>query len=279
MAFTFDKFLKSKSLSAFDIKSDPSKIKENECKIIIDTREAGKIQAIVNDLQMYHDRHNIAIETLTVGDYHILSSDGQYEVVIELKMFYENSNDLIASLIDKRLEYQLPELSNYDDSILMIVCQDTDIYNEKLYERLKNFKFPESPVRFFTSLAFKKNPDGGRPSIIPVRDLTDVCISLDKIATMIEKGELFRSRPALRKKYTKKTNMSDPYVLRNVRLNIIAEIPGIGVDRAKKILDHFNWDFIKLISASAKDIEETKGIGKIFAKRTHETFNSQSNYS
>jgi ERCC4-type nuclease len=258
----------------FVLKPNPKKMRENEAKIFIDTREGDSIQYFTHVLSRRFKRSNIFHEKMAVGDFEIQSTDGMYQVIIERK----SAKDFVTSWYDGRLESQIPELSEYDDSILLV---HDKIYEEEIWKDedgkfRKNFAYPESIDKILTSMAFRKLSHGGRPALVQCKNKKSVPVILDYVARLIEDDRLIRQRNPIKKNSKKYSNIKDPIVHRNVILNRLACVPKLGKSKAETVLTYFDWNEEKLNKASIDELlnMKIKGIGKTLATRIWETIHS-----
>lgn len=211
--------------------------------LICDSRET-KCNKLLKD-----KKANIDVEFLDVGDVLLPKS-----FAVERK----TGRDLLNSISDKRMYKQLGNLYQYDYPILAVILEDIweELYYarnprnqniHKVYEGTLNTitsKFPKVRILFF------KNDD----------IYTDWLIDIDKRLT--EEGNGCRPTPVTRK----------PTKVQDIRENVLAAIPGIGISMAKKLLKHYGT-VRNVANAKPKDLEKINKLGKKTSEKIIEVFN------
>ena len=210
--------------------------------IIADDRERGS--GVIEYLRSMGISVNI--DRLEVGDY-IISK----EICIERKTV----NDLINSIIDKRLSEQSRHLVLAFEKVYLIVEGDIDytlryrkIDLRQIYGALASVS--ELGIR----LMFTKDP----------RQTATFLYVLHKRM----KKSVRRYLPP-----TKIKVMKDSKSLPLVQLNLIASLPGISVELAEKILRHFKTPR-KFFRASSFELKSVEGLGDKRVKKILEVLDT-----
>jgi ERCC4-type nuclease len=196
--------------------------------IFVDTRESSILE--------FFSQYDCIIQRkmLLLGDF-ILSD----RIVVEKKTV----RDFVSSITDKRLFVQLRAMKeNFEKPILIIEGE------ESLYGSLH----PNTIRGALSAITV----DLGIP-ILWTRDLADTAGLLYWIARREQIDE--RREICLINKKTPKT-------LREQQEYLISSLPDISAVRAKALLRHFKSPQ-NFFSASAKDLQEVKGIGKKIAEK------------
>ena len=180
----------------------------------------------------------IKVDLLEVGDY--LLPDG---VIIERK-----EDDFIDSILNGRLWQQLNNLSQSENAILCIVTEN--LWRDMYFSKSQNIH--KSVFGALSTIAYKYK--------IPVitfenkDDFISFLISLH--------NKIINTKPSSRPVPILRKPKNDDEIIEN----ILAQIPGISVGKAKLILSHFN-SLEKLAAASIEELKSIKGIGEKLAKR------------
>ena len=212
-------------------------------KVIIDTRENKEL---VKELL----KEEIEVETkqLDIADFIIQTKtlDGREQSVgIERKTM----QDLLNSIIDKRLLNQAILLKQNFDVPLIIIEGDDNIY------ALRDFH-PNSIRGIISTIAV----DFQIP-IIHTQSYRDTVKYIALIARRLEKP---RSPLSLLPKRT-------PLTLKEKQICIIESLPGIGPTIARSLLKEFKT--IKgIVNATEEELQEVEKIGKIKAKELKQIF-------
>jgi ERCC4-type nuclease len=188
-------------------------------------------------------------EFLEVGD-HLLPNSFASE--------RKTGRDLLNSISDKRLYKQLSNLCQFDYPILSVVTEDIwkDLYfarnqrNQNIHSTYQGTlntiyaKFPKIRVIFFDS----------------DEEYVDWLIEMDEKLTNGEKG--VRPTPLTRKATS----------VHEVRENVLAAIPGVGISTAKKLLKKYNT-INNISNADENDLTSIEKLGKTTAKKIIEVLN------
>lgn len=172
---------------------------------------------------------------LAEGD--ILISHEEYPVLIERKTW----DDAYTSWVSKRLEDQVSRiLEKTDNGILLIegkLNQSWVWRNKKNYSRIAGLK------KFLNRMSVEALP------VVFTESKADTIKYVENLSNRIVNGEF---RVLVRKTTVVKSS-------RNKYHNMMSLIPGITIDRSKKLYDHFDSleDFF-LNTEKAKEIDETK---------------------
>ena len=242
-----------------------------QCNIIIDYREKDIIHELISILEQEFHRANISLETLKVGDFKIISPNGEIEFIIERKSI----PDLISSIKDGRLDHQIPELLDQDNSFITIVGEPYDL---KHWAGM-NIKGQDTVTKILTGISLRKNLDGNKLPQFILPNIRQLAVQIDYIAKSIEEGKLTRVKDGTLKtfKKLKKSNLNDVQYLNQIRLNQLAIIPKVGINKARDVFRWFNWEYKIIQNASVEEIVKAKikGIGKVLAKLIYDVYNDE----
>lgn len=206
-------------------------------KIIVDNREP---KLIIRELA----KEEIEVESkqLETADF-ILQTKNLNNEIQNVGIERKTINDLLNSIIDKRLINQLMILKeNFDIPILIIEGED-NIYS------LRDFH-PNSIRGIIATVAV----DFQIP-IIYTKNERDTVKYLGLIAKRLEKSRKPISLTPKRK----------PLTIKEKQLYLVETLPGIGPTLAKSLLKEFKT-IKKLINAEEKELQNVEKIGKIKAK-------------
>jgi len=202
----------------------------NKVLIFVDTREVNS--GIVDYFGQYDC--DIQKKMLTYGDF--LVSD---RVCIEKKLV----KDFVQSITDKRLFQQLKQMKeNFERPILIIEGE------ESLYGRLQ----PNVIRGALSAIAI----DLSIP-IIWTRDVADTAGIIYWIA---------RREQILEKRNIVLRNKKVPETREGQQEYLISSLPDVSIIRAKALLKHFKSPQ-NIFSASVKELQEVKGVGKKIAQK------------
>jgi|Deesub1362A_J573_1020465.scaffolds.fasta_scaffold00559_35 ERCC4-type nuclease len=209
--------------------------------IFVDDREP-------DDIYLKLERMGILVKRkrLDTGDY--LIKHGVYEVAVERK----TASDFLNSIADGRLFTQCHLLSaRYPLSFLMIVGNlEREIAN-RMFRR-------EAVVGAVISVAVKNKPGQVIPLIVENDD--DFCLALKTIENKITSEDL-RIVPRLKK-------------LENPQIAMLTAIPGIGEEKAKRILRYFGT-IQRVANAGTGELMRVSGIGEKQARKIHDFFRTK----
>ena len=201
--------------------------------IIIDKREPDFYYRMLKGRKI-----DVKRDQLDIGDF--LLPD---ETVIERKTV----NDLLNSVIDGRIWLQAANLSQYKNPIILIESSD----------KWKNFYFSntKSPHKIYFSAISAIMYSFS----IPVITLDSKYDTVDFIESLWKKitSEKPASRPV---KKVRKTASHD-----EIRENLLAQIPGISIAKAKSLLKHFGT-IQKLTNSNIAELKRVEGVGQKLAK-------------
>jgi Fanconi anemia group M protein len=205
--------------------------------IFVDTREASS--GILDYFWQYDC--NIQKKMLVYGDFVV--SD---RVIIEKKTI----NDFIKSITDKRLFQQLKAMKdNFEKPVLIIEGQGN------LYGVLQ----PNVIRGALAAIAV----DMSIP-IIWTKDVADTA----GIVYWIARREQFDE-----KREVTLRNKKNPETMEEKQEYLISSLPDISRVRAKALLKHFKSP-MNVFNASAKELQEVKGIGKKIAENIKKVLNT-----
>ncbi len=215
-------------------------------KIIVDNRESRDIvkELIKEDLDV--DR-----KQLDIADYIIQTKNLNNEVKtvgIERK----TKQDLLNSIIDKRIISQLMLLKENFDIPLLIIEGDENIY------AMRDFH-PNSIRGLITTVAL----DFQIP-ILHTKNHRDTAKYLSLIAKRLEKPRKLLSLIPKKKALT----------LYEKQLSIIESFPGIGPTISKSLLKEFKT-IKNVVNASEKDLQKVEKLGKIKSKDLRKIFDEE----
>ncbi|WP_456330323.1 ERCC4 domain-containing protein [Archaeoglobus sp.] len=206
--------------------------------IFVDFREPDRIVQKLRSLGL-----DVYVRRLELGDY--LVKHSVYEVLVERK----DVNDFINSIVDGRLFRQCHFISaRYPLSILAVVGD--------LDEALENRNISRSAViGAIVSIAIK-NVQG---QIVPLifKNEDDFCLALKSIDARISDGDL-KILPRLKSH-------------ENPKIAMLTAIPGIGVKKAEKLLEHFG-SIQRIANASISELKRVEGIGEKKAREIYRFF-------
>lgn len=211
--------------------------------IIVDTHENRSI--VPKQLEKFGVE--IRFADLPVGDY--LLSD---TLCVERKEI----NDYVSSLTSGHLHTQLSDLStNFDVSYLIV---EGIISEALMYRKIKR----ESYLSSLAGASLKRSPEGkkGIVQIINLETAVDTAVFLKSLDERVG-GNEHRIPPISRIKRSK----GDSLVF------VVSSLPGIGLVRAKKLLEHFG-DLRSLVNADAGEIARIRGIGSKTASELQKLF-------
>jgi ERCC4-type nuclease len=217
-----------KEKQMFDIFSKKERkenpIREESQKIIMDYREKNSF--IYSEL--IHLGLEVEIRELKVADYLVNN------IAIERKTV----SDFLSSMINKRLAFQLNDLQQYENKLLIIEgIEEHELYSDKNKEGINS-----NAIRgFLLSIALKH-----KVPFIFTKNEEDTARFINVLA---RKKETESSLNVMKKSLNKKEQMQF----------ILEGFPGIGPKTAKKLLEEFKS--IKGVLNASKE-ELTKSIGK-----------------
>ena len=217
-------------------------------KIIVDHRENKEIIK-----ELIKEEMEVEKKQLDMGDFIIQTKNlnGQIQNVgIERKTI----NDLLNSIIDKRLITQLMLLKENFEVPLLIIEGEENIY------AIRDFH-PNSIRGIIATIAI----DFQIP-IIHTTNFRDTAKYLALIAKRLEKPRKPLSLVPKRKALT----------LKERQLYLIESLPGIGPTIAKSLIEKFKT-IKEIINADEKELKKVDKIGKIKAKELKNLFSNKFN--
>jgi len=188
-------------------------------------------------------------EFLEVGDHLLPNSIG-----VERK----TGKDFLASITDKRLYNQLNNLYQYNYPILAIITDNIwkdmyfskNKYNANVHNVYKGAlktiyaKYPKVRIIFFDS----------------DEEYVDFLIEIDN--KLLEDGKNLRPIPMTRKATS----------IKEIRENVLAAIPGVGISMSKKLLKRFN-SVNRISNATIEELIEIDKLGNKTAEKIKESLN------
>jgi len=209
----------------------------------VDNREDPKIFNILDKMKTPYSK-----EQLLVGDYY----EPEKNMIVERKTV----EDLLESYVDKRIFSQCENMeANFDENYLFISGEFKSIFFKPLPPQLKHIK-TESFYKMLIHLT------RSFPKLKIISFSTDAQLLKGVVELFSYEGNK-RLANIIRRKASKE----------DVFLSQICCVPGIGLERAKRILKTIGSTY-KLFDASAESLEEIEGIGKIQANRIKEYFST-----
>ena len=220
-------------------------------KLQIDTRERKRIPLFASYLKSTHHKFisGIEIVQLKTGDY----GTPDMHVGIEYK-----KEDFLSSTYDSRINKQLRELSD-------------------------NYEYPYLLIGFDGILDLINFYEGTNPNII-IGKLTSIA-SRHHVTTLFCGDFLPKFTCSIIKKHydgqtktkqynpirnTSKKSYKRAPTLKEIKLDNISRLPLVGPQRAKTLLEHYDWSIHNITNASISDLTQVDGIGKRIATQIHE---------
>ncbi len=206
--------------------------------IFVDDREPERVFEMLERAKVEFE-----VKRLEIGDFLIVH--GSREVVVERK----TAEDFVNSTIDGRIFRQCSALSSrYPLSFLFIVGSINEVLSRRMIRR-------EAVIGAIVSIAVKNDP--GQVVPIVFEDEFDSVLALKFIGEKVRKGE-FRILPRVRAR-------------EDYEVAMLTAIPGIGEERAKKLLKKFG-NVQRIANASVVELMRVEGIGEKFARRIYDAF-------
>jgi len=201
--------------------------------IFADSREPDRIVEMLKSMGVEVQR-----KRLSVADYLITYSS--YAIAVERK----DADDYVNSIADGRLFDQLYRLTRLYELSFICVIGNVDFY------RMRRDAFIGSIV----SIALKS-----RGSVVPlwVKDEKDFCLVLKSLNRQVEGGRI-KATPRI----VKKASIDDSVAM-------LMAIPGVGVEKAKKLLERFGSVF-RVVNATIPELMRVEGIGEKQARRIYD---------
>ena len=167
--------------------------------------------------------------------------------------------DLLSSLADGRLYTQLPKMAELDRSLLILEGYGSWTLDGELVDYAR---FTKSQLYgLIYSLAFEFGVQ-----ILTVRDIKDTCAAVKSLEAwaMKPKHTSLRTRPGPQRDSW--GGLGD----REYASHFLQGLPGVGVELAGRIFDHFGKVPIKWDLEGVKDLLAVPGIGKVKAQKIWE---------
>ena len=213
--------------------------------MIIDNRENEKVLKILDKLKIPYTR-----EQLPVGDF----LDREKGLVVERKTI----SDFLGSYISNHMSDQCMQMeNNFDEYFVFISGCFKDLFFQKgLPDQIKRLtadsygKMKIHLLRSFSGLRILEFPNDTQ--------LVKAVAELFTYEGSKRIGTLIRL----------KANKNDIY------LNQICSVPGVGIEKAKVILEYVKTPFT-LYQTTETELKSLEGIGEIYAKRIKEYFREE----
>jgi ERCC4-type nuclease len=193
-------------------------------RVIVDSYEGKKLA----------EKMDAELQPLKEGDIHIIGSERT--IVIERKTW----NDAYTSWQTKRLENQISNMvEKHDDCILLI---EGRLQNSRLW-RQRKYALVRMLQRFLNRMSAEVLP------VVYTDSKNDTINYVESLKTRLESGDY---KTMIRKTVVLKSS-------RNIYHNIMSLIPGITIERSKKLYDHFDnlSDFVNNFE-TAKETDNSK---------------------
>lgn len=218
-------------------------------KICIDYHEKKKIPLFKEYLKSLKTPLLIdEIEVVTAQSGDVYTPDGL--VGIERK----SEDDFIGSVYNKQLDKQLKELrDNFHYPFLFI---EYDGLRDII---MKNIGInPESIVGIIAS--------------IMARHKVTVCFVGDFYVPIVCKtiSKIYDGKSIMRDQNY--TPIRRGYTLKELKLDTIARMPGVGTKKGRQLLDYFDWSIPKIVSADVEEFKKVAGIGKKISQQIKDVF-------
>ncbi len=214
--------------------------------IIIDNRENKNIIK-----ELIKEGIEVERKQLDIADF-IIQTKNLNNLVQTVGIERKTTEDLLNSIIDKRIINQLIVLKENFDLPLLIIEGEDNIYT------IRNFH-PNSIRGIISTIAL----DFQIP-IIHTKNYRDTAKYLALIAKRLEKQRKPLSLVPKRKPLTPKEK----------QFYIVESLPGIGPTIAKSLLKEFK-SIKNLVNASEKELKKVEKIGKIKAKELKNIFEEE----
>ncbi len=186
-------------------------------------------------------------EQLLIGDYLL----GDY--CIE----YKSWTDFYASIIDGRLFEQAINMTQYEHPLIAVVGDKyKSLFKMSMYRGGKTR--PETMIRNALVALYR----GFKIPVMMFDNDQDFCKFL---------GALYYSLNSEKKSHRPVYHARKPKTLKEVQENVLTEIPGISVAKAKMLLIPYQYDILALLS-DIDNITSIKGVGKKLQKSVAEVF-------
>jgi len=209
----------------------------------VDNREDPKVYKILDKLKVSYLK-----EQLLVGDYY----EPEKNMIVERKTI----KDFLGSYVSGHMAEQCENMeNNFEENFLFISGDFKSIFFKPLPPQLKHLKaesFGKMKIHLLRSF----------PKLRIVEFPSDNQLLKGVVELFSYEGNK-RTTNIIRRKSSKE----------DVFLSQICCVPGIGLERAKRILKTIGSTY-KLFDASAESLEEIEGIGKIQANRIKEYFST-----
>lgn len=212
-------------------------------KIIVDHREHKNIK-----LELTKEGLELDIRQLGIADFVLQTKDLDNKIQ-NVGIERKTVNDLLNSIIDRRLLNQLIILKQNFDIPLLIIEGEENVY------RLRNFH-PNSIRGIMATIAI----DFQIP-IIYSRGFKDTAKYISLIAKRLEKTRKPLSLLPKRKTLS----------LKDSQLAVIESFPGVGSTIAKSLIKNFG-SIANIVNADVNELQNVEKIGKIKARELKKLF-------
>lgn len=200
--------------------------------IFVDDREPEHICEILQNIGVEFQR-----KRLEVGDY--LIKHGSYEISVERK----DIRNYVSSIVSGRLFNQLYNLSLSFEKSFIFIIGDFDLVDGRIDRK--------AFIGSLVSIALREA--GGSIFAIQLRSDEEFCLALKYINSKLESGKL-KAVPRAKKG--------------NNAVAMLMAIPGIGEEKAKRLLEKFG-NVHGIVNASIAELRKVEGIGEKQARRIY----------
>lgn len=221
-------------------------------KICVDFREKNKIPSFKEYISSGKIEliDGVKIVSSKAGD--VYTEDGL--VGIERK-----KEDFIPSVFNKQIEKQLKELKdNFQypylfieyEGIMDVISKTPNVDPDKILGMISSIIARQKVTVCFVSSFY-----------VPI-----VCKTISKFYDGKTISRELNYTP-LREGHTpSKRN----YTIKELKLDLIGRIPGVGSQKALKLLEHFDYSILKIVNSENKEIMDVSSIGKTISEKIKE---------
>jgi len=215
-------------------------------KIYVDHREDPKFIRELEKKDL-----DIEVKQLVSADI-ILRAKGKNGKINTIGIEKKTQNDLLNSIIDKRLIYQLISLKNNFSCPILIIEGEENIY------KIRNFH-PNAIRGMLSSIAI----DYQIP-MIHTKNHRDTAAFIKAMANRLEKPDKVLSKLRKRK----------PFSMKEHQEYIIETLPGVGPTLSKALLKQFG-SIRSIMNSNPETIKKVEKIGPKKSKQIHEIINKK----
>lgn len=210
--------------------------------IVVDSREASTSPKLVEVLKK---KMEVRIEPLEAGDYYI---PGNQSFLVERKTV----GDFVASVRDGRLWGELEKMKSSNAGHPFLLVEGP----LGLIEKFTNWN-PASVAGLLLSVE-----DGWG---VPILWSQNAVWTHFYLVSMVNRAEREEGKEYCLSFAPKRVEPE------RIQLTVVSSLPGVGPEKAKKLLEHFGT-LRKFFSASEEELREVKGIGEKISKELTRLF-------